>query len=71
MYLALLAMSRKNIFGGGEEGLVVLRLGLGGISLGAWGGSKDQGSRVRRLRIYSSCLSSGDVFIRQLTVAAS
>ena len=46
-------------------------LGLGGEALGAGGESGFRGDRERRLSISSSCISSGDVFIRHLTVAAS
>ena len=70
MSLALLDMSRKDIFGGGEGSLGVPRLGFGGRALGARGVSEDRGARERRLRIYYSCLLSGDVFIKHLTVAA-
>ena len=71
MLLDLLDISIKYVFGGGEGKLGVSGLGFRGIYLGVRVGFEVQVDRARRLKIYSSCLSSGDVLIRHLTVAPS
>ena len=53
------------------SGLGVLGLDFKGRYLRAREGSGVWGERARILRISSSCLSSGDVLMRHLTVAAS
>ena len=71
MLLALLDMSKKDIFGDGEGKLRVSGIGFGGRYLRSGCGFEVWRSRVKRLQIYSSCISSGDVLIRHLTVADS
>ena len=71
MFLPLLDMSSEDFFGGEEETLGLSGLVFGGRALGDRVGFEVQVDRARRLKIYSSCLSSGDVLIRHLTVAPS
>ena len=71
MLLALLAMSRKDIFVDGEGKLRVSEIGFGGRSLRSGCGFEVRRSRARRLKISSSCISNGDMLIRHMTVAAS
>ena len=71
MFLELLVMSKKEIWGGFLIGLGVLELAFERRALGDRGGSGVWGERARRLRISYSCPSSGDVLIRHLAVAAS
>ena len=49
MSLALLDMSRKDIFGGGEGSLGVPRLGFGVRALGARGGSGIRGGKGEKV----------------------
>ena len=67
-FLALLDMSRKEIFGEKEGRLGVSDIGLGDRSLGYGGGGGGLGfgvwgERARRLRISSYFPLSGDVLI--------
>ena len=68
--MALLYMSEKEGLLGLVGELGVLIFGFKGVLWGR-GGSGVQGERAERLSISSSCLSSGDILIKILMVAAS
>ena len=69
--MALLDISSKDFFGSEEGKFGVSGLGFGGRSLGGRFGMGFKVDRARRLKIYYSCLSNGDVLMRHLTVAPS